>query len=659
MADAAHQLATLIRGDWPWVDDDPQIDLRIVPELQGYRGNKAIDLVVMAQFGSRAVAPAIPGLHLFGDQPFAGKKVRFETLVLVIEIKEHPSPCWRLTGSKVEVLYNGKWHDASEQSYRQVSSLRDYFLQRNAQVPYIMHCLWLRGARREEFKKNLTLAHPVWAGNDSWLQMLNCIMAWSRLRAQDGTGVISCLNNHQVKSFTMLANLLTNRVTGTPMVLRQLDNVIRGTVRQEWLDALGHKQIHLRGRAGTGKTAVLLQLARAVTQRPCKSGRVLLLTFNRTLTTNLIRSLNLLEPGDAAISSTIRCCTQDKYFQAVFAAAGLGRARGTTAEEFQAEMNQRIAKACHWVRGLREAGQKPRATTSDDNWPFEFDYLFVDEAQDVPDNAHALLRELFKPSHTVVADGVDQIVRREKPCDWEKDLDASQSLIVNLDCCLRMKANLARFANAVARHLGLAWRVEPALEMPGGRVILRGSDYFADRGLHEHLLQANAEVGNCPLDMLMCLPRDFIERDEKNHYLGILPDIRAVLEQWNQPVWDATNEDNRDNIMQQPGDLRVVPYTSCRGLEGWTVMLIRPDSFFERHLEKEYEQAKREAGSTGCLADADTVAKRAALYMMIPLTRAMDTLVITLQPDAKSAFAKAVRAAANECIDFVEHHASA
>lgn len=660
MADAAHNLAAIIRRDWPWVDDDPQTDLRIVPEVQGYSGHKTIDLVVMGKFGPQAATAAIPGLVTFGDRPFEGKKVRLETLVLVVEIKDHTFPGWRLTGSKVEVSYNGHWHDASQQSYEQVSALRDYFRRRNAQAPYIMNCLWMRGARRQEFGKNLTFTDPVWAGNDSWLQMLQCIMSWSRLYcAPDGVGIISSFNQKQTKSFTFLADLLTKRVEGSPMVLRQLDHVVRNTVHQDWLAALGNKQIHLRGRAGTGKTAILLQLARTVTLRPNKPGRVLILTFNRALTTNLVRSLNLLEPGDPTISAAVRCCTQDKYFQAVFAAAGLGHANGKTAEEFQAEMNKRLVECRQWARRLREQGTRPQAADGKPNWPFEFDYLFVDEAQDVPDNAFALLRELFPPTYTVVADGIDQMVRREAPCNWEKDLNGAQSLIVNLDRCLRMKANLARFANAVARHLGLAWRTEPALEMPGGQVILLESDYFADQDLHKRLLDNNAKAGNCPLDMLMCLPRDYIERDEENRYLGIHPRVRSVFQQWKQPVWDATNEDNRDNIMQKPGDLRVVPYTSCRGLEGWIVVLVEPDAFFLRQLEKEQEQAQLEAKVTGCLADAATVEQRALQYMMIPLTRAMDTLVITLRPGAESSFARAVKAAAHDCCDFVERCASA
>jgi hypothetical protein len=657
MANAAHDLAAIIRQQWPWVDQDPDTDLRIVPEVQGYSGNKAIDLVLMARFGRQAEAPAIKGIQMFGGQPFTGKKVRIETLALVVEVKDHPSPNWRLTGSKVEVRYGNTWHDASAQAYGQVSALRDFYARRNSDCPFIAHCTWLRGAKRSQFGAHVIWADPVWAGDDSWSEMLNCIMSWLRVHtSRNGVGLISSFNASQAPRFGRYADHLTRQITGSPLVLRQIDGIIRREIQPEWTAALGRKQIHLRGRAGTGKTAILLQLARAVATRPDAPARVVLLTFNRALTTNLARMLNLLEPGDPALSGAIRCSTQDKYFQAVFAAAGLGRATGSTAEEFQAAVNERMAKALKWARARRAAGMPLQAVKSEDNWPFEFDYLFVDEAQDVPDNAFALLRELFPPSRTVVADGVDQIVRVETPCSWEAGLDGCESLVVDLTQCLRMKANLARFANEVARHMGLNWHVEPVCEMPGGQVIVSESDYFADPSLHQRLVQANAMAGNSPLDMLMCLPREFIRRDKHNHYLGIIEELQAVFDAWKQPVWDATDEDNRNNIMQQPQDLRLLPYTSCRGLEGWTVILVRPDLFFQRHLDRAIAQAQREAATTGCLEDAQTLEQRAALYMMIPLTRAIDTLVITLGRDTDSLFTRAIRAAAHECSDYVERH---
>jgi len=69
-----------------------------------------------------------------------------------------------------------------------------------------------------------------------------------------------------------------------------------------------------------------------------------------------------------------------------------------------------------------------------------------------------------------------------------------------------MKAGLARFASAAANHLGLVYaHWKPNEELPGGRIIVVDGPYFANRALHERVMQDNAEAGNDPIDMLVCV----------------------------------------------------------------------------------------------------------------------------------------------------------
>jgi len=59
----------------------------------------------------------------------------------------------------------------------------------------------------------------------------------------------------------------------------------------------------------------------------------------------------------------------------------------------------------------------------------------------------------------VIADGMDQLVRGAQ-CDWNAGLPAGASKTVFLPTCLRMKAGLATFCNAMAAQLGLvSWKV--------------------------------------------------------------------------------------------------------------------------------------------------------------------------------------------------------
>lgn len=74
--------------------------------------------------------------------------------------------------------------------------------------------------------------------------------------------------------------------------------------------------------------------------------------------------------------------------------------------------------------------------------------------------------------------------------------------------------------------------------------------------------------------------------------------------------------------------LRIVQYDSCRGLEGWTVINYAFDDFYDY----KYEQWLAAPQDLGGLFDTkeELAAALAAQWAMIPLTRAMDTLVISI-----------------------------
>src|SRR5206468_4236003 len=57
---------------------------------------------------------------------------------------------------------------------------------------------------------------------------------------------------------------------------------------------------------------------------------------------------------------------------------------------------------------------------------FGWDFLFVDEAQDWPENERDLLRFLYPSDRFVIADGVDQLVRGVE-CNWQTELAPEQT----------------------------------------------------------------------------------------------------------------------------------------------------------------------------------------------------------------------------------------
>jgi hypothetical protein len=75
-----------------------------------------------------------------------------------------------------------------------------------------------------------------------------------------------------------------------------------------------------------------------------------------------------------------------------------------------------------------------------------------------------------------------------------------------------------------------------------------------------------------------------------------------------------------------------VQYDSCRGLEGWCVVCLSLDRFFD-FKRKQYKHPPASSPDL-FVADEDLATAFASRWLMIPLTRAIDTLVLALEdPD--------------------------
>jgi hypothetical protein len=276
--------------------------------------------------------------------------------------------------------------------------------------------------------------------------------------------------------------------------------------------------------------------------------------------------------------------------------------------------------------------------------------VFIDEAQDWPEDERDLLRSIYPANRFVIADGMDQYVRSERPCDWKGGLDAAvKSRVVPLSRCLRMKASLAKFTNYFAEEMGLAgWQVEAHEEAPGGRVVVVEGDYFASRALHDRVFQANAADGNQPVDALVCVPPSYVLRDDT-----VRSAAAERLRAWGQDVWDGVSTEVRDSYPTTVSQLRVVQYDSCRGLEGWVVVNLGLDELY-RYKERSWRPpAGADAGAYP--DDPDAAGRFATRWLMIPLCRAVDTLVVQVGKE-HSRVRDALERVSASCPDFVEWH---
>jgi hypothetical protein len=176
----------------------------------------------------------------------------------------------------------------------------------------------------------------------------------------------------------------------------------------------------------------------------------------------------------------------------------------------------------------------------------------------------------------------------------------------------------------------------------GGKVIVTTQPYGPD--LHRRLTAANERDGNRPYEMLFVVPPSLVDKEPRgfrltNEWAG-----------WGISLWDGTKSDVRTEYPRDVKQHRLLQYDSCRGLEGWVVVCIWLDEFIS-YKKWFFDQKAHPPGEE--LFEEETRDTFAHRWSMIPMTRAVDTLVITLR-DAYSEVAEVLRKLSRDNSSFVE-----
>jgi AAA domain len=645
-ADAARELCRIVLASWPWVEHDPQTVIELVAGVQCHgQSTRDLDVVLLASFSDRARYAPFLSFQRRGDRQWLRPpEVQVVSLCIVVEVKDNDPADVRFEGPRLQVRYRHgteeHWHGASEQSFKQVFAFRNYLASQGIESPFVCNVIWLRQIPSIHLPPR---PHNLLGANLTWDMLINVVAQLNPPREHEGEWILGVWRDEQGNNLTPVVRLLTQQLIPTRLDGVRMARIARAALLADWLGDVGTKQVTLRGRGGTGKTILLLQLAWKLYQE--QSSRVLLLTYNKALMADLRRLLTLIGADDPSDGRSIQIQTVHAFLGSVFRGLGLLKPDEDLLERYGA-LKQEVLDLVR-AGGITPADIERLMTERTE--AFGWDYVFIDEAQDWPEDERDLLRAIYSPQRFVIADGVDQFVRSQQACDWKAGLSRSETKIVPLSRCLRMKASLAKFTNYFAEELGLAgWSVEAHEEAPGGRVIVVEGDYFSSRVVHDRLLLANAADGNQPVDALVCVPPSQVLRDET---------VRSVaaekLRSWGHEVWDGVSTEVRDSYPLSVSQMRVVQYDSCRGLEGWFVVNLGLDDFF-RYKEQSWRPPAESAA--GAFPDDPLAADRfACRWLMIPLCRAVDTLVVQIGRESSRVHAALERVAAR-CPDFVEWH---
>ena len=204
------------------------------------------------------------------------------------------------------------------------------------------------------------------------------------------------------------------------------------------------------------------------------------------------------------------------------------------------------------------------------------------------------------------------------------------------------------FINAYAKQLGIVWELEPKQELIGGKVIICTKDYFKE--LHDREIKQCKEFGNTEYEMMFLVPPKLVnvERTEDAELRSFK--LTNEFKQMGISLWDSTSKELRTQYVVDLTQHRLLQYESCRGLEGWTVVCLELDEFIKYKMRTFTEQESNELALESFEEKRD---KFVYLWSLIPLTRAIDTLIITIS-DKESKVGQALRRVYEQNPDFVQ-----
>lgn len=602
--EAAELLGRLASTAYPELGSSNAISLDIFPRVQCY-GQKTQDIDLLVFFADYRWENALSTTK---------NGQRIHSFCATIEIKGHEREDVRFDGANCSVKYRGEWHDVSSQSENQKYSVRNY-IEKNRQkkrVPWISNLIWLTRVPKSAIP---TIDNNVLCSDSTWEDFLEKI---SLLQGDNKWPVLRSFQSR--RDLTEITSIFSRRIQASRIDRKRLEAITRkglDRTRQQYAAKLGEQLLIFRGRGGTGKTVRLLSIAY---QAYNESGlRVLLLTYNKALVSDLRRLLALLGVKDAIGEGSISVKTIHSFMHEWLVVLGVIR-QGQP--DFILQYEKYKEEALSFLKGGALASTDFDRAKAAHSRSLSWDLVLIDESQDWPGNERDILYQLYGYKKIIIADGVDQFVRGVSRIDWREGLSRSESQVVSHTKSLRLKSTLCEAVGHFAEQIEFDnWNLEPELEARGGKVIVVEGNIFS-RDFHSGLAASAKLDGNRPIDMLLCVPPTWVQEHGEQRE----SDVAKVYREWGLQVWDGVDSEERNDFPTSLDQFRIVQYESCRGLEGWVVINFGFDEFFE------YKKCNAEIGSEQqqdiFFEEESASMDYAKKWLMIPLTRAIDTLVL-------------------------------
>lgn len=582
-------------------------------------------------------------LEFIGDKDaFVKDKVSINSFCTTIEVKSHGINAISRVGTDFYVKYRKTNHCVTEQSNNQKTSAMNFFKHTLSFSPFITNLIWFTEATREDLKTLLKVESKEMPANvfgkDFNFADLMQLLVWQRKPYHAGRiyKFDSTYGNCSVSDLQKALDMFT-RVKSTmgELTRQRIEMISRKGITVDAIIPQNGKMPICRGRAGTGKTIALIQSAIKLVDE--EYARVLILTYNKALVSDVRRLFALSELPDLFEASCVHVSTMHAYYYRLISTCLYGKK--LDGKDFVDNYDSYLTELIEFIDQDVDAIQYIKDITVKDGY-LNWDFVLVDEAQDWTEKEQQLITLLYENDHIIVADGGKQFVRNADVCDWSTVREREN---VKLKYCLRQKNNLIKFINRFfSTYSGTEKSIISSDKLPGGKILII-SDMEQLFPVIKEELKTTIEIGNIAYDMLFLVPHSLVDKSQKDYFT-----LTNRFEENGIFVWDGTNENIRESFTTQADEVRVLQYDSARGLEGWCVCCMNFDQMVEEKAS-EYD-----GKSNPLLLQSEEEGMKMFIdnWLMIALTRAIDTLIITLEnPLSKEAMV--LKLLADEYSDYI------
>lgn len=614
---AGERIRELFEVQWPGITESPEgrdhIVIRTGAFLSGQKRNE-IDLVIVARFAEgRRIRPT-RAIKDNEGRVIKDSQIYIKNFVAVGEEKSQSEDRIDARGEEIWVKYKNKdkWSSATQQNVEQLHSLNNVLGAQNIKS-------WVC---RFVFLSNISerlrgACNPATKPADFFSMLLQTGNVRRRGAKIEFSSVSDAFIGDVFRA-SFLQQVTPSRLDRSRMdLLAKNSHIVKKLVN---LDKPAVAQVS--GVGGTGKTIAMLQTASKLHNQ--KGERSLFLTYNVALASDVQRLMSLAGiKSEEEAGGGVRIQTAMSFFYSIFNKLNLTSKNLQNASDFS-EYEEELS-LLHSI--VADSPEILKELVTKNSYDFQFDRVFVDEAQDWYQPEAEILKAMYDNIPIYVADGKQQMVKAKMPAKWFIGVDNNRRYFEFLDVCLRQKSSLCNFLQGLASTLDAGWDVKANPNASGGKVILTTKKYN-ESSLHETLINdaKKADVDN--IDWLFLVPPSSIIKDKMRS-----SDISEYLRSKGEEVIDLVNINVRKQIHSNPKNYRVIQYESCRGLEGWIVILHKFDKFIEMKVRSEFDIKQDQPIFIEDLG----IVEKSFIWNWISMifSRAMDTVVLHLEDPTK------------------------